>query len=267
MADAFGAGPLTVTARKQSLEHEDFVAIRAQAQHASRSSIDAKVERAVSEVREFCRGRNTAFAWSGGKDSVALAAVAALAGVPDCVLGICDLEYPAFLAWVTAHMPDGLEVINTGLDIEWLAANQGMLFPQNAGTAAQWFSRVQHAAQRRYFRARGLDVLMVGRRRTDGNFVGRDGENWYSADGVLRYSPLADWTHADVFSLIDRYALDLPPFYEWPRGYRCGTHPWAARQWCRGIGHGWSEVYAIDPDIVRFAAGWLPSAQQYLDAC
>lgn len=255
-----------MAARKQSLEHEDFAAIRRQARAMPKAAIDAKIERAAGEIRQFCRGKNTAFAWSGGKDSVALGYVADLAGVSDCVLGICDLEYPAFLAWVTAHMPDGLEVINTGLDMDWLAANPDMLFPQNAGIAAQWFARVQHAAQRRYFRARGLDVLMVGRRRSDGNFVGRQGENWYSADGVLRYSPLADWSHADVFALIDRYGLPLPPFYDWPRGYRCGTHPWAARQWCRGIGHGWREVYTIDPDVVRFAAGWLPSAAEFLEA-
>jgi 3'-phosphoadenosine 5'-phosphosulfate sulfotransferase (PAPS reductase)/FAD synthetase len=252
-------------ARKQNLDHEDFVAIRRQARFTPRAVIDAKVERAVGEIREFCRGRNAAFAWSGGKDSIALAAVAALAGVPDCVLGRCDLEYPAFVAWLTANAPERLEVINTGQDLEWLAANPGMLFPQNAGVAAQWFARVQHTAQRRYFRARRLDVLLVGRRRSDGNFVGREGQNWYSADGVLRYSPLADWSHADVFAVIDRFGLAMPPIYDWPRGYRCGTHPWAARQWCRGIADGWREVHQIEPGVVREAADWLTSARQFLD--
>lgn len=255
-----------MTTRKQSLEHADFAAIRALASRdISRPAITEKIERAAAEVRRFCHGKNAAYAWSGGKDSVALRLVAELAGVQDCVLGITDLEYPAFLAWVTAHMPDRLEVINTGQDLDWLAANPGMLFPQDAGTAAQWFSRVQHAAQRRYYRANALDVIMVGRRRSDGNFVGRDGENWYSADGVLRYSPLADWSHADVFALIDHYSLALPPFYDWARGYRCGTHPWAARQWCKGIGHGWQEVHQIDPGIVRLAAERIPSAAQFLE--
>lgn len=252
--------------RKQSLEHADFVAIRESARRTiSPATIDTKIERAVSEVRAFCRGKNAAFAWSGGKDSVALAAVCQLAGVPDCVLGITDLEYPAFLAWVTAHMPDMLEVINTGLDLDWLAANPGMLFPANASIAAQWFSKVQHAAQRRYYKSNRLDVIMVGRRRSDGNFVGRGGENWYSADGVVRYSPLADWSHAEVFALIDHYSLPLPPFYTWPRGYRCGTHPWAARQWCSGIPHGWHEVHTIDAAVVRQAAERIPSAAAYLE--
>lgn len=251
--------------RKQSLEHADFAAIRASAiRDISRRAIDAKIERAADQVRQFCRGRNAAFAWSGGKDSVALALVADVAGVPDCVLGICDLEYPAFLAWVTAHMPARLEVINTGLDLDWLAAHPTMLFPENASIAAQWFSRVQHAAQRRFYRQNRLDVLLLGRRRSDGNFVGRDGENWYECDGMVRYSPLADWTHADVFAAIDHYGLPLPPFYDWPRGYRCGTHPWAARQWCKSTRHGWHEVHSIDPRVVRAAAERLPSAADYL---
>lgn len=253
-------------ARKQSLEHADFQRMRVRStQVINRRAIMSRVDQAVEEVRAFTRGRNAAFAWSGGKDSIALRFVAELAGISDCVLGITDLEYPAFLAWVTAHMPDGLEVINTGLDIDWLAANPGMLFPRDASVAAQWFAKVQHAAQRRYFKARGLDVLLLGRRRQDGNFVGRSGENHYSCDGVLRYSPLADWTHMEVFALIDHFGLPMPPFYDWPRGYRCGTHPWAARQWCRNVADGWAEVYRIDPSVVRFAAQRLDSARMFLE--
>jgi 3'-phosphoadenosine 5'-phosphosulfate sulfotransferase (PAPS reductase)/FAD synthetase len=251
--------------RKQAMTHEDFLALRDRARsEVSRAQIDAKIDQAAEAVRAFCRGRNAAFAWSGGKDSLALALVAEAAGVRECVMGICDLEYPAFLAWVTDHMPERLEVINTGLDLGWLAANPGMLFPQDAATAAQWFAKVQHTAQRRFYRARGLDVLLLGRRREDGNFCGR-GADWYESGGVVRFSPLAGWTHADVFAAIDHYGLSLPPFYSWPRGYRCGTHPWAARQWCNSVAHGWSEVHAIDPAIVRAAADVLPSAAEYLE--
>lgn len=252
--------------RKQSMDHADFAAVRAKARwQITRPAIDAKINRAVDDVRAFCRGKRSAFAWSGGKDSVVLALIAQQAGVHECVLGICDLEYPAFLAWVTAHMPPRLEVVNTGLDLAWLAANPQMLFPQHASLAAQWFAKVQHAAQRRYYRANGLDAILLGRRRDDGNFVGRGGANWYDCDGMVRYSPLADWTHADVFAAIDHYGLDLPPFYGWPRGYRCGTHPWAARQWCHGVAHGWHEVHTIDPSIVRAAADVIPSAAMYLE--
>jgi hypothetical protein len=255
-----------MTQRKQSLEHADFVAIREKARvNISKPAIEAKVSFAANDVYRFCRGKKAAFAWSGGKDSVVLKLIADFAGIEESVLGICDLEYPAFLAWATANMPHRLEVINTGLDLDWLAANPAMLFPQNAGLAAQWFAKVQHAAQRRYYKAHRLDVIMVGRRRSDGNFVGRDGQNFYECDGVTRYSPLADWSHAEIFAAIDHYGLKLPPFYDWPRGYRCGTHPWAARQWCKGVGHGWHEVHQIDPSIVHHAADRIPSAAMYLE--
>lgn len=251
--------------KKQALEHEDFLAIRrAATRKISRAEIAAKAARAAEDINRFCRHKSVAFAWSGGKDSVALGYVAGLAGVSECVLGITDLEYSAFLAWVTAHMPDRLEVINVGLDLEWLAANPSMLFPANASIAAHWFAKVQHTAQRKYYRQYHLDVMLVGRRRSDGNFVGRNGENWYSADGITRFSPLADWSHADIFALIDHYGLKLPPFYEWPRGFRCGTHPWPARQWCKHIWQGWHEVYTIEKGIVERAASVIPSAAEYL---
>lgn len=253
--------------RKQGMEHADFVELRRQAKRTiTYRQITDKANRTADQITRFCAGKTAAFAWSGGKDSVVLGHVAGLCGISDCVLGITDLEYPAFLAWVTANMPARLEVHNVGLDLDWLAANERMLFPQDSAIAAAWFAKVQHAAQAKYYKQHKLDVLLVGRRRSDGNFVGRAGQDWYECGGITRYSPIADWSHADVFALIDHYNLPLPPFYQWPRGYRCGTHAWAARQWCKGIQHGWHEVNAIDPSVVRFAATRLRSAADYLSA-
>lgn len=227
--------------------------------------IEAKVDAAVEEIRAFAAGRNIAYAWSGGKDSIALGYLCELAGVRECVLGMSDLEYPAFLAWITSHMPERLEVINTGLDLDWLVAHPEMLFPQEANIAAQWFAKVQHTAQRQFYRQRKLDAIILGRRRSDGNFVGRGGQNHYEAEGITRYSPIADWSHAEVFAVIDHFALAMPPIYDWPRGYRCGTHSWAARQWCESIAHGWSEIHTIDPAIVRYASPRIRSAAEFLE--
>lgn len=254
-----------MTQRKQSLSHEDFAAIRARAtEEITRAQIDEKIGRAVEEIRAFCAGKNVAYAWSAGKDSIALALVAEMAGVTDCVLGICDLEYPAFVAWAQENAPSRLETINTGLDMDWLVKHPEMLFPMQADLAMQWFKAVQHKAQRQYYRKRKLDAIILGRRRSDGNFVGRGGENHYESQGVVRYSPIADWSHAEVFAAIDHYGLAMPPIYGWPRGYRVGTHPWPARQWCESIEHGWAEVFSIDPQIVIRAAERLPSADAYL---
>jgi 3'-phosphoadenosine 5'-phosphosulfate sulfotransferase (PAPS reductase)/FAD synthetase len=221
----------------------------------------------AAAVRQVCRGRRVAFAWSGGKDSLALQVIMRAAGIEECVFGMTrGLEYPAFLAWVTDHMPDGLEVIDNGWDMGWLARHPGMLFPRSADVAAKWFKGVQHVAQEKFYRSRGLDVLILGRRRDDGNFVGR-GVPIYAAGGITRYSPLADWTQADVLTCLrcEGWTLDgMPPFYSWPRGFRCGTHPWPARQWCRDEQHGWEEVYKIDPTLVMTAAAVMPGAASFL---
>lgn len=249
--------------RKQSMTHEQFVGLFEQARMTvSRREIDKLIDRTAEDIRAVARGRNAAFAWSGGKDSMALELVCRLASVDECVFGMTNLEYPAMLRWVTAHMPPRLEVINNGLDLDWLAANPDMLFPRNSAIAARWFGRVQHAAQRQFAKARKLDVLFVGRRRDDGNNC----QTRTAEGGHITYCPLADWTHVDVFAAVHHHGLALAPFYTWPRGYRCGTHPWPARQWCTSTRHGWQEIDAIDPAIVRFAADRLPSAREYLEA-
>lgn len=107
----------------------------------------------------------------------------------DSMIGVCNLEYPVFMAWVEANRPEGCEVINTGQDLEWLSKHPEMLFPQDSKTAAQWFSIVQHRAQRLYFKAHKLDSIILGRRRADGNYVGRKSNIYTDVKGITRFSP------------------------------------------------------------------------------
>ena len=218
-----------------------------------RNSLDTLIRCTVDDIRKTVRGKNAAFAWSGGKDSMVLEQLCYYAGVHECVLVISDLEYRAFLQWVTDHMPPLLEVVCTGQDIHWLVRNIGMLFPQDSATAAKWFHIVQHRGQARYFKARKCDMLILGRRKADGNYVGNGTNIYTSSDGITRFSPLAEWRHEDILAFVHYFDIPLPPFYEWPNGYYCGTHPWAARQWTNTIQNGWHEVYSIDPDIVKEA--------------
>jgi hypothetical protein len=197
--------------RKQSITHEAFAEAFAHIErYVSREALDAKIERTVAEIRVMARAKRAAFAWSGGKDSVALELVCRLAGVSECLLGICDLEYPAFLRWATDHMPEDLETLKVPvLDLVWLAKNPDMLFPVNAEIAGKWFAKVQHRAQALYFEKRKLDILILGRRRADGNMVGRNGANVYTSKGIVRYSPIADWSHEDVLACVKYYRLPL----------------------------------------------------------
>ena len=204
--------------------------------------------------------RKIAYAWSGGKDAQVLRGIMELVGIRKCVLVICELEYPAFMQWVTENMPIELEIINLGYDLPWLKKHEHMLFPQDAAMASKWFKIVQQKGLKIYFKKHDLDVLVLGRRKKDGNYVGKNGMNIYRNKDVLLYSPLSDWTHEEVFGFLHYYKYPLPPNYSWPDGFRVGTGPWAARQYTGSIANGWRQVYSIDPHIVLKAAEYFPSA-------
>ena len=251
-----------VLGRKQRIKNQDWIdAIAKIEELVSKKELDARVKATIKEIKEKTKGKKAAFSWSAGKDSLVLEKISQAAGIKACVLVICDLEYPAFINWVEAHKPPELAVINTGQDIKWLAAHPQMLFPQDSKTAAQWFHIVQHRGQAKYYRDNNLDILLLGRRRADGNYVGK-GENIYTnGQGITRYSPLADWTHEEILAYLHYYDVPIPPIYEWKNGYTCGTHPWPARQWTGSIDNGWKEISEIDPTIIEKASEYFPEVK------
>ena len=108
-------------------------------------------------------------------------------------------------------------------------------------------------------------MLLLGRRKADGNYVGKSDNIYTNAQGITRYSPLSEWTHEQILAYIHYYKLSLPPIYEWKNGYLCGTHPWPARQWTGSIENAWKEVYEIDSSIVFHAAEYFESAKAFLN--
>lgn len=262
--------------QKQSISHEQFLEAWARIEElVPRSHAEDLVQKAAVEVEKVTAGKRVAFSWSGGKDSLALEVVCKAAGVGECMMAITDLEVPRFLAWVTDHMPHGMEVRNVGLDLAWLASHPTFLFPDRNkdgpdGPGIQgtrWFNRVQRKGQVEFFRERGLDMLLLGRRRKDGNWIPRQAglpDGVFVSRGVTWYAPIRDWTHEETFAVIHYGGLQLPPVYDWPRGFRVGTGPWPQRQWCDSIEQGWEETYKIDPAIVREAAYVIPSGMDFL---
>lgn len=253
--------------RKQRISNEAWIeTIKNIENIIPKSDIDKKVGQTVKAIKKITKGKKVAFAWSGGKDSLVLEQLCYKAGISECVLVICNMEYKGFLQWVTDHMPENLEVIDTKQDLKWLDAHPHMLFPQNSNIAAQWFHIVQHRGQAIYYKEHQLDMIMLGRRKADGNYVGKGSNIYTDSKGVTRYSPLSDWTHEEILAFIHYYKIPLPPFYEWSNGYYCGTHPWPARQWTGSIANGWKEVYTIDKTIVINAADYITSAREFLES-
>ncbi len=252
-------------ARKQTAMHEDFLsAMRRIESVVSRRELDSLIEATVAEIVRVTDGKNVGFGWSGGKDSVVLQGVCDPAGIERCCLGMTNLEYPAFLEWVTDHMPARLEVFNNGWDLDWLFRHEDMLFPKDNAIAVRWFRGVNHWGQDRFVRRHRLDMILVGRRYADGNYIGRDGGVYTNRSGITRYSPIRDWTHEQVLAYLHYHKRSMPPCYRWPRGFRVGTGSWPARQWTRSIMHGWSEVWEIDKGIVMRAATKIESAKRFV---
>lgn len=254
-----------VLGRKQSIKNEDWIkTFQGISQLVSREELDQLVLHTVEEIKKNTKGKKTAYAWSGGKDSLVLGKICNMAGITDCVLIVCNLEYSSFMEWAGRNRPENLSVVNTGQDMEWLAAHPGMLFPQDSRTAARWFNIVQHRGQALYYKKEHLGMLLLGRRLADGNYVGRGSNIYTDRQGVTRYSPLSGWAHEHVLAFIYYYGLELPPVYGWKNGYLCGTHPWPARQWTGTVENAWEEVYGIDSSIVHCAARYFKSAEMFL---
>lgn len=231
-----------------------------------KSELNALIADTVADVKAVCDEKKAAYAWSGGKDSIVLGEICRKAGINQAVLVVCDLEYPDFLSWIETHKPDNLEIINTGQNLEWLAKHPQMLFPKDSATSSRWFQIVQHRGQEKYFKEHSLDMLILGRRKADGNYVGKGSNIYTNARGITRYSPLASWRHEDILAYIHYYAPELPPIYNWKNGYLCGTHPWPARQHMESETQGWGEIYEIDKSIVEKAAEFFSSAREFLEA-
>lgn len=252
--------------RKQRLTNEQWLATMAVIKNLVSADEAKEAERQViADIQTKTKNKKAAYAYSGGKDSIVLSSICQKAGVVDCMMGITKLEYPAFLDWINENKPPNLKIINTGQDMAWLVKHPQMLFPDSK-RAARWFSIVQHRAQTEYFKTNKLDILMVGRRKADGNYVGKGDNIYTNSKGVTYFSPLADWSHEHILAYIAYNNLTLPPIYHWPNGYKCGTHPWPARQYTGDTDSAWREIASIDQDIVEAAAkAGIDSAKEFLE--
>lgn len=233
----------------------------------SKKEIDNKIDLTLHKMRKILTPtKKYGSAWSGGKDSVVVDFLCRRLerNYPSCIGMTHDLEYPEFMQYVTDHMPPDLKVYNSGHSLKWLSNNLHMLFPKDSNIAKHWFVNIQHKAQNKFWKDKNLDVLITGRRKKDSNYCGKEGLYKNKGTGVVRYSPIYDWTHEETLAVMAYYNLPVAPFYSWINGWVVGSGCWAARQWTGSIQKGWHEVYSIDPNVVKEAATLIPSAEEYV---
>ena len=204
----------------------------------------------AEDVANTVRGRKAVWGWSGGKDSVVLAHILKLAGVE--FPGVCvltQLEYPAVDWFCTRRKPSGVEVMRTGHDIRWLIENKHMLFPQDAATKSRWYSMVQQAGLDRFAKRHQADMIIMGRRRADGNVVPH--KVYGVTNGPDRYNPLLDTSHEFIWACIRHFGLPEYPQYsriKW--ALVDGTGPWPQER-------SWVQVAETDPGVYHRYRGLL----------
>lgn len=231
----------------------------------TKQEVDNLIGKTIWEMKQVISDKKFGCAWSGGKDSVVVEFLCSQIGNhPSCIGMTDELEYKQFMQYVTNNMPQDLIVYNSGHTLEWLSNNLDWLFPQDGNSAKRWFKAIQHSAQNKFFKGKDLEVLITGRRKKDMNYTGKNGVYKNKGTGVLRYSPIYQWTHEEVMACMKYYKLPVAPFYSWDNGWVVGSGCWAARQWTGSTHDAWSQVYKIEPEVVMNASRLIPSAKDYV---
>ena len=254
-----------VLGRKQSSRNEDWLRAWEHIEELiSPEEVSSFASSARDEIRAATTGKRAAYAYSAGKDSIVLADLCEAAGVHTGYFAYCDLDYPAFVRWVEANKPAGVQMMHTGYGLDWLYHHQNLIFAEGQ-VGQRWHQISQRGPFTRMFFENRLDLLLMGHRKIDGNNCGPDGYI-RKQSGETRFSPLRDWPHEALLGYIHYHGLALPPIYGWTDGWVQGTHAWPEREFCsEDIMKGYREIYEIDPGIVIEAAQKIPSARRFLE--
>ncbi len=256
--------------RKQRETHEHIASVAKDIwNYASPFEIQRLADQTIDEIKKTVHGKRWGVAWSGGKDSVTLAHL--LYNLNPCVgmiaLAQPELEYPMFEKWVALNKPQYVRIWRSRQDLIWLRDRPRLLFNKKYSLMRLWWGPLQWEGERRLVEDGKLDLLLLGRRYSDGNQCG----DRKSGIGALRgggrfYAPMREWTIPQVIGYIKMNGLSTPPNYSWPNGYIVGTGPWGQRGDVKDENDGWRLLESIDPSIVRIAASVLPGAGKYLEA-
>lgn len=254
-----------VLGRKQVSRNADWLAAMQHIEELiSQDEVDAFEDAAVERIIKATAGKSAVYAWSAGKDSIVLGKLCEKAGVKDCFFGHCELEFPEYLSWALENAPAGCEVINTGLNLEWLEKHPELLFVNDAKRLNIWYGLLQRRTFTTYFEEHGTELLLVGHRVIDGNTCGKD-YTIRKKSGETRYAAIADWPHEAVLGYIHYHGLALPPTYQWENGWVYGPTPWPIWGEPATVEDGFKLIFSLSPEVVRAAAEVIPAARTFLE--
>lgn len=251
--------------KKHNTEEEWRSAFRQVKSIVSLAEINQKIFNAVKLIKRETAGKKAFFGWSGGKDAQALRVVCELAGITTCVLGAPakELEYPSFNQYIEEHGPAGLHIIRTKIDLDYLEANPEMLFPTDFYYDEKWANIFIRQPWYDYCKETGAEVIILGNRTQDGNICGKDGV--YYKGKLKKVCPIYNFTHEDVFAVLQYYNMPLSPQYWYKDGFKYGSHPWAKRtaMYSKDKETPMKEIMQIDPTIIPTYAPRLTILREF----
>ena len=204
---------------------------------------------------------------SGGKDASVMYSVAEWAGVTQGILVATQLEFTFFDEWV-ATLPAAIEVDRVPLDIVWLKEHPRLLFPHEKRLEYQWTMNRHRGRFQPYADATGVKLILLGRRRDDGNNVPRTEDGYYERDTGLAFaSILRDWTLVEVLAAMQYRDVWVSPIYKKPYGWFHGTCPWPLYGGMLNFTHeqAWKFIYSLDARAVIEAAPYFPGAARVVE--
>lgn len=229
-------------------------------------------QRAVRDIRRISKTEKCAYGYSGGKDSVVLNELVKKSCVDIlCFYSLTSFEYPAMERFIKATAPSlAIELKTNDATIEFLNNHPQYLFPEETEKKIRSeYTKHWRAVPERYLHSKGYSSMITGRRIEDGNFCGKLINGIYTSQNKLikSYNIIADWTHDELLAYIKINNLPLAPIYQYPNGFKFGTHMWIERDRVDGsIEKTFEEVWKIDKSIVIGSANaGLIEAQKFLN--
>lgn len=206
-----------VLGRKDKVSFQQFISVWNNIeQYVSKEEATILVKRAVASIREVCKGKRVGYAWSAGKDSVALQYVLSQyePNLP-CVFCTSGDESKAMLDFVERHKPAHLKIYRQpAMSIEMLRQyRNNIVFFNPQAKAHFWYKFVRWRGEMEFEKDYRIECMLFGRRTQDGNNCGGP-KGTHTRGRIIHFNPIKDWKHEDVLAVIHYFMNDnLPPVY------------------------------------------------------
>lgn len=220
--------------------------------HISKEETDELANRTIRRLKEMSIGHSRlGYAWSGGKDSIAMLDLIRKSGILifGGVFVQYENEYPEFLEWVERNKPADLSIVKANaFTLEYIKKHPNLLFPIDSKSKSAYIPP-RWKAQNKWCSENGIDGLITGRRTIDGNICGKGFIT--RSGGVDKINFMADWSQEQLLAYIRWNGLELPPTYWYPNGFVYGTHCWTERNRVNGsVEETFEELSLIDKRIL-----------------